>query len=668
MPDFSKLFSLTALLLGTGASTVSAQTAESPIVLDTLTLIATGLPTEAFESPASTTIIDATELKRRAPVSVATLLRDVPGVHISEEGIERISIRGETSRRIAILIDGQKLTDHTNYGQPILVDPTTIERIEVVRGSSSVVSGSAAIGGVINIITKTGADKPFALSMTGGYLGATDGYRASVTASGTKQLGAGEFDYRLTYGKMDQGNRQTPDGELDPSSTEDKTRSMHLGYRQGDHYISFKAQAYDLAADVYTDEPGFLISLPNRDLRKYALTYEGRNLTPWLNLLSVSAYQQTVDRVFTNDVTIMAGPGRTMTILSTSDDDQKTKGLDLRAEMSFSARSRTVVGLQYEDDRLETNKTTTIAPAPSSQREDEARIRTWSVFGQHEIDLSDALTANVGARWYDVEAEHLRAEANGVSQPLSSNSGSLLLGGAGLVWTPDDHWALRANISQGYIYPNLGQMFLTTTGGGITLTGNPDLDPERSTTFELGARYQGDAGLMDATVFYTRAQDYIATVSNGRVGTYENVDEARSWGFEVHGEYDLGATGVTAHATVSALRRELRYANGFETFDSGTPELSGTVGLRRDWSTDLATVGVDLFLRAESGTSFRSDSGVATDDAGGYGTLNLRADAQFNNGVTLVGEVQNITDRSYQPYGQLEGAERSVNLFLTKTF
>ncbi len=134
MPDFSKLFSLTALLLGTGASTVSAQTAESPIVLDTLTLIATGLPTEAFESPASTTIIDATELKRRAPVSVATLLRDVPGVHISEEGIERISIRGETSRRIAILIDGQKLTDHTNYGQQILVDPTTIERIEVVRG------------------------------------------------------------------------------------------------------------------------------------------------------------------------------------------------------------------------------------------------------------------------------------------------------------------------------------------------------------------------------------------------------------------------------------------------------------------------------------------------------------------------------------------------------
>ena len=178
--------SLAAGLLATAAPTLAAAQAVNTFRLDPITLIATGLPTEVFESPASTTIITAEEIKRRSPVSVATLLRDVPGLHISEEGIERISIRGETSRRVAIMIDGQKLTDHTNYGQPILIDPTTIERIEVVRGSSSVVSGSAAIGGVINIVTKTGADKPFALSTMAGYFSATDGYRVSTTASGTE--------------------------------------------------------------------------------------------------------------------------------------------------------------------------------------------------------------------------------------------------------------------------------------------------------------------------------------------------------------------------------------------------------------------------------------------------------------------------------------------------
>lgn len=75
-----------------------------------------------------------------------------------------------------------KLTDHTNYGQPLLIDPGSIDRIEVVRGSSSVISGSCAIGGVVNIITKKGAEKPFGLTTQAGYMSATDGYRLSATA------------------------------------------------------------------------------------------------------------------------------------------------------------------------------------------------------------------------------------------------------------------------------------------------------------------------------------------------------------------------------------------------------------------------------------------------------------------------------------------------------
>lgn len=668
--------SLAAGLLATAAPTLAAAQAVNTFRLDPITLIATGLPTEVFESPASTTIITAEEIKRRSPVSVATLLRDVPGLHISEEGIERISIRGETSRRVAIMIDGQKLTDHTNYGQPILIDPTTIERIEVVRGSSSVVSGSAAIGGVINIVTKTGADKPFALSTMAGYFSATDGYRVSTTASGTVPVGAGEFDYRLTFGKMDQGDRETPDGTLVPSGIEDETRSLHLGYRQGNHSVAFRAHSYDLAADVWTGDPNFLISLPHRDLRKYALSYEGTELAPWLDRLSMSVYRQTVDRAFVNDITQFPGPMR-LNILSDSADTQETWGATLRAEMQFTPSSRTVVGIEYEDDRLEADKhtVTTVSgpmlPVPSvtiRDGYDDATIRTWSIYGQHEMDLSDTLTANIGARWYDVEAEHVTSIANGVERPTSGSSGSLLLGAAGLVWRPTEDWALRANLSQGYIYPNLGQMFLTTTGGGVTLVGNPELDPETSTTFELGARHQGDSGSLDATLFYTKAEDYIATVITGSTGTYQNVDQARSWGVEIQAERDIGDTGLTAHASVAAMRRELRYANGFETFDSGTPELSGTIGLRQDWTFGNVTGGLDLFVRGESGLEFRDATGEVVGDAGGYATLNLRADADLGNGVTLVAEVMNITDRSYQPYGQMPGSERSLNLFLTSSF
>lgn len=137
---------------------------------------------------------------------------------------------------------------------------------------------------------------------------------------------------------------------------------------------------------------------------------------------------------------------------------------------------------------------------------------------------------------------------------------------------------------------------------------------------------------------------------------------------EIQAEQDIGDTGLTAHASVATMRRELRYANGFETFDSGTPELSGTLGLRRDWSLAGLTGGLDLFVRGESGVEFRNDAGTVVGDAGGYGTLNLRADADLGQGVTLVAEVMNLTDRSYQPYGQMQGSERSLNLFLTASF
>ncbi len=76
----------------------------------------------------------------------------------------------------------------------------------------------------------------------------------------------------------------------------------------------------------------------------------------------------------------------------------------------------------------------------------------------------------------------------------------------------------------------------------------------------------------------------------------------------------------------------------------------------------------DLFVQGETGVDYRNDAGAVIGHAGGYGTLNLRADMDLGNDFSLVAEINNITDRSYKPYDQMEGAERSVNLFLSKTF
>ncbi len=73
----------------------------------------------------------------------------------------------------------------------------------------------------------------------------------------------------------------------------------------------------------------------------------------------------------------------------------------------------------------------------------------------------------------------------------------------------------------------------------------------------------------------------------------------------------------------------------------------------------------------ESSATFRNKDGAVPATGGpfgDYGTLNLRADMDLGNDLSLVAEINNITDRSYKPYDQMEGAERSVNLFLSKTF
>ncbi len=646
----------------------------TPIQLDAITLIGTGLPTELMTNPASITVIEPEALKHTAPVTVTALLRDVPGLQVSEEGIERVSLRGEESSRVAILIDGQALTDHTGYGTPVLVDPTMIERIEVVRGSSSVVSGNRAIGGAINIITKTGADKPLALTATGGWISATRGHRGSLTAAGTLDAGAGQFDYRLTYGRMSQGDRHTPDGVLADSSTDDRTLAAHFGYRQGNHYVGLKAQSYDLAAQVYTGDPDFIIDLPRRDLRKVSLFYESTDLTPWLDRLSFDIYRQTIAREFSNDITQPAGPMGNVHVLSLSTDRQRTAGAHLKAEMQFSEGTRTVAGIEYELDGLEADKdsttTTPFSPVPTvSLRHDKATVRTLSVFAQHEIDVTEQLTATLGGRWYHVEASHDRSVTNGVENPTSSSSDSLALGSVGLVWAPSESYALRANISQGYIYPTLGQLFLTTTAGGTTVTGNPDLKPERATTFELGARMAQGGSVVDATLFYSRARDYIAYFPTGpRTSTYDNVDAARSWGLEIHAEYASDAWGLTPYVTAAVLRRELEYGNGYTTGDGGAPSLSGRIGLRKSWSLANAEINADLFLRGESRVVLRDDTGAIANESAGWATVNLSADVQWDNGLSLVAELTNLGNRSYEPYGQMPGAERGVSLFLTKAF
>lgn len=670
------------LLGGAWNSSVQAAKQDKPSVsqFEQITVLGSAQESEVFVNPASVSVVGQEEIQNIAPQSVASYLRRVPGVQVVEEGVERISIRGEGSNRVAISIDGQKLSDHSGYGQPLLIDPASIERIEVLRGSSSVISGSRAIGGVVNIITKKGADKPLEVSTSAGYFSATRGYRASSSISG----GQDGFDYRLGFSRAELGDRQTANQRLTPSDSDDVNYSAHLGYRQGKHSVAVKAMEYDVAAKPYTQDYdvdfNIDIDLPKRNLRKVALFYEGEELSERVAKLKLDIFQQDIDRELYNNITfpLPAKPREPSNIVAISDDQQRTRGINLLAELTLIDGQDTVLGLEYEQDKLQSRKDNTItmliSSTPSvinSVNDEQARITTHSAFIQHAIPLHEDITATLGARHYRVEAKQDKSLANNKPQSLADNSDSHTVGAASVVWQPSEEWVLRSNVSQGYVYPTLGQLFQTTVSGGVLVNGNAELEPETSTTFETGARYQDDGWMLDANLFYSRAKNYIKSVptNSGRKDEVnENMDQANSFGLELQLEKELVDLNLTPYATTTLMRRELKTTN-YATYDSGTPSVFGQVGIKQrhdisDWQGE-----VDFYVQGATQAKDITDDRRGKLYSAGYSVFNMRYNITNFENLHFGVELNNLLDKEYrQSKEEMRAAGRSFNAFASYTF
>jgi hemoglobin/transferrin/lactoferrin receptor protein len=675
---------------------------DGTIWLDGITVIGTRTEVSVQDNPASVTVIDQEQLERRAPESIAEMLRDVPGVEIvdsSAAGMKRIRIRGESSSRVTILVDGQEITDHSTYGTPILVDPANVERIDVVRGPSSVLYGAKAIGGVINIITKRGADKPVEVEVGGTYYSGTDGTQGWAALSGT----INDLDYRIFGGLEDHDDRKVPQGQytstgrLDGTSFDTDDLYLHLGYKFGaakNHYIAFKAEQHRLTTESWTDPTtleypvtDFRIELPQRDRQKLGIYYDGRDLDPILRNVHVDAFYQTIDRQFLNEVVMVPTPVQTITVTSTSDDQIVDFGGTAQADFQFHRDHYTIVGVHYLSDGLDAAKTSTTSiairnvPRPIvtySEGIDQAFIRTLSGFVQNEWSFAQDFKLATGVRYYHTETE-LDYTTN-VNRAPESNSDGHAVSSASLTYTGFQDTTLRANYAQGYITPTLLQLFTDTSAGrGLFTYGNADLDPETSQSFEIGARYGAHGLALDVAAFYTEAEDYIGTVPCGSgpacpTGAtsanfvYDNIDAATTYGIELVAEYTLPGTAFTPYVSGAWTRRKLEFQE-FDTYNSNTPEYSGRFGVRHESTLAGFKLWADLFVRAASGVKLSSwdeaTSSVETKTLSSWATLNFAFGGPLtaDETATFAVHLNNLTDEEYRSsFDEIPGMGRSVEV------
>ena len=109
----------------------------------------------------------------------------------------------------------------------MLIDPSMVERIEVIKGPASVLYGSDAIGGAINIITKKEGKEKFGAEVSTGYNSSAQGKSAAASIYGTLD----KLEYRLSAALEDNEELKTPVGEVPNTSFSSKTASLYLAYQ-----------------------------------------------------------------------------------------------------------------------------------------------------------------------------------------------------------------------------------------------------------------------------------------------------------------------------------------------------------------------------------------------------------------------------------------------------
>lgn len=656
---------------------------------ETLVVTANRSESSLWESPATIQVIDKQTLKNSTNSALADDLQDIPGVEITDNslaGRKQIRIRGEASSRVLILIDGQEVTYQRagqNYGVGLLIDESSLERIEVVKGPYSVLYGSQAIGGVVNFITKKGGDKPVAGMVKAVYNSANIGWEESAAAWGS----IGQFDYRINGSYSDQGDRDTPDGRLPNTHNRNNSQAVWLGYNLGQHHFGLSLDRYRLATQTYFEDPdgeydAFSVKIPKLEREKIGLFYDMDVDGDYLKKIHLDAYEQTIEREFENEVkTTQIIPSPMIKALTVHNqtqthDKQYTQGVTLQSNFTLPADNNLVVGAQYKRDRItQTSSGTTSQKALTGVINTETKTRAYneseqsntSLFAQNDWRFADNWTWTLGARQYWLSSKLTRGDANattaGVTRDTSiaeqSAHDSELVTTTSLRYSGFDNIELRAAFAQGYVFPTLSQLFMQTAAGGGVTYGNPDLQAEHSNNYELGARYNGNLWMVDGAVYYSEAKDYIASIScsgqalcNGNTTTsrggyyyYDNIDRAKTWGMELSAEYNGWA--VSPYVSGNLIRRQYE-GQTLKTTNTGEPTINGRVGLKHTLMLNAANVTSDVYIRAAS--SAKDDTGATETRTPGWATLNLAVNTEFgsNDQYQVNLALNNLTDKRYR--------------------
>jgi vitamin B12 transporter len=498
--------------------------------LEEVVVTATLLPTPTKEVPVPVQVITKAEIEQSHADSLAELLAEKLPEHFQQYpgALSSVTIRGQRSNTVGteikghvlVLIDGHR----SGTGNIAVIPMENVERVEVVRGPGSVIYGAAAMGGVVNVITRKGSGKPSAdVAMESG---SWDYLKTRAQASGG--LFHDKLGFSMTGRGVFQGDYKTGGGTPYPNTDyNDEAYSLSLSATPHPDHKFFAVGNYFRAWDVGSPGPTYS---PDNDafkniLRRYgSLAYDGTSPDKSLNW-HVS-YYNVFDRSNYND------PSDHYATTT----DTTTQGVRGNFSLPTFSFGRFLLGLEWDGIKQETST----SPVGSNWSPD-SLYNNYAFFAEETINW-DKLSFLLGVR-YDLWKEEVQPTP-GLTVASQSESFGYASWRTGAKYWFLDWLAGRAAVGTGFRAPSADELAGNFTHGTYIKTlGNPNLKPETSLTYEFGidTEYAGFTGGLGW--FHTNQNDKITSGFPACVDgdctwtTSRNVDAAVLSAIEVNVSY-----------------------------------------------------------------------------------------------------------------------------------
>lgn len=495
------------------------------------------------ESSGSVTVLTAPQIEAQNPVSVTEVLKDLPGISLQESGTigesAALTLRGSEPSQTLILLDGIRLNSPFRGGFDLgdfMIDE--IGQIEVVRGAQSALYGSDAMGGVVNLRTQA-AQGPLRTSFTG-EAGNEGAFREALSVSEKRSL----IDYALTLSRTDTGGQF----DRDRFGASTFTGQVGIPIRESGRlqFISrLQSDSKEVAIDIVPVSANAvqMVFDENDQIRKrfFFNTLQYQDLIA--SRLELSWKAAVVDTHLNWDNPPDSGSGNPDDYFETT--DTRTFILDLQQNLRVSDSDTFSFGVDRKTDEVDSEIVYfgTLFPVNESRY-------NFGYYLQNLFKSGKQFVFQVGARLDDNQS------FGTVTNPKISSAYELESTGT----------RLRASWGTGFRAPTIQELFFPAGG-------NPNLEPEKSRSWEAGIQQKIFGGRVLLDVVYFRI-DYRNLIQVGPTSV-ANIGEARTRGVESSIKARIHST-LTATANYTYLDAKDR-SNDVEL--PFRPRNQGSIGL-----------------------------------------------------------------------------------------